>query len=194
MAGQLRHPFAGGWCHITLPGRSSRMTAIPLPLIGLRSWRGPGRPSLPFRHRVVAATRRGGRLGRSTGGIGKANDPDAIGYGGYPITTHDRGGSFTPKGGYVRPEPPLYSIPFRSLYSVNVPNLLMCGRCASMTHRALGSTRVQSTCAVTGQAAGLAAANCVKTGLTPRAYGQKHIRDLQRELKANGQKILGMNV
>ncbi|MDD4016922.1 MAG: FAD-dependent oxidoreductase [Kiritimatiellae bacterium] len=119
--------------------------------------------------------------------------PDAIGYGGYPITTHDRGGSFTPKGGYVRPEPPLYSIPFRSLYSVNVPNLLMCGRCASMTHRALGSMRVQSTCAVTGQAAGLAAANCVKTGLTPRAYGQKHIKDFQRELKANGQKILGMN-
>lgn len=91
--------------------------------------------------------------------------------------------------GYVRPEPPLYDIPYRCLYSANVPNLLMCGRCCSMTHRALGSMRVQSTCAVTGQAAGLAAANCVKTGLSPREYGRRHIRDLQRELLSFGQKI-----
>jgi hypothetical protein len=46
--------------------------------------------------------------------------------------------------------------------------------------------RVQSTCAVTGQAAGLAAANCVKTGLSPREYGKRHIHDLQNELKAAG--------
>ncbi len=102
--------------------------------------------------------------------------PDAIGYGGYPISTHDSGGSFHPNGDYHRPEPPIYDIPYRSLYSVNVPNLFMCGRCASMSHRALGSMRVQSTCAVTGQAAGLAAANCLKTGLSPRAYGEKHVR------------------
>ena len=114
---------------------------------------------------------------------------DAIGYGGYPITTHDSAGTFGSNHDYNRPEPAVYGIPYRCLYSVNVPNLLMCGRCCSMTHRALGSMRVQSTCAVTGQAAGLAAANCVKTGLSPRAYGKKHIRDLQRELVANGQKL-----
>ena len=114
---------------------------------------------------------------------------DAIGYGGYPITTHDSAGSFGSNGDYNRPEPALYGIPYRCLYSVNVPNLLMCGRCCSATHRALGSLRVQSTCAVTGQAAGLAAANCVKTGLSPREYGKRHIRDLQRELVANGQKL-----
>lgn len=116
--------------------------------------------------------------------------PDAIGYGGYPITTHDRGGTFTPRGGYVRPEPPPYDIPYRALYSVNIPNLFMCGRCASITHRALGSMRVQSTCAVTGQAAGLAAANCVKTGLSPRIYGEKHIKLLQAELLSHGQRLL----
>ena len=114
---------------------------------------------------------------------------DAIGYGGYPITTHGPEGSFGTNRGYVRPEPPLYDIPYRCLYSANVPNLLMCGRCCSMTHRALGSMRVQSTCSVTGQAAGLAAANCVKTGLSPREYGRRHIRDLQRELLSFGQKI-----
>jgi len=115
--------------------------------------------------------------------------PDAIGYGGYPITTHDSGGSFTSNGDYYRPEPKPYGIPYRSIYSVNVPNLFMCGRCCSMSHRALGSMRVQSTCAVTGQAAGLAAANCVKTGLSPREYGKRHIADLQRELKAAGQRL-----
>lgn len=115
--------------------------------------------------------------------------PDAIGYGGYPITTHDSGGSFDSRGDYYRPEPPLYDIPYRALYSVNVPNLLMCGRCASMTHRALGSMRVQSTCAVTGQAAGLAAARCAERGLTPRAYGEKFIAELQQELRAGGQRF-----
>ena len=114
---------------------------------------------------------------------------DAIGYGGYPITTHDSAGSFGTNRDYVRPEPPLYDIPYRCIHSVNVPNLFMCGRCCSMTHRALGSMRVQSTCAVTGQAAGLAAANCVKTGLLPREYGKRHIRDLQNELMSFGQKI-----
>lgn len=115
--------------------------------------------------------------------------PDAIGYGGYPITTHDSGGSFGHNGDYYRPEPKPYGIPYRSIYSVNVPNLFMCGRCCSMTHRALGSMRVQSTCAVTGQAAGLAAANCVKTGLSPREYGKRHIEDLRNELKAAGQRL-----
>ena len=115
--------------------------------------------------------------------------PDEIGYGGYPITTHDSGGVFTPNNDATRPEPPIYSIPFRCLYSVNVQNLLMCGRCASVTHRALGSTRVQSTCAVMGQAAGLAAANCAKTSLTPREYGRLHIRELQSQLEAAGQRV-----
>ena len=115
---------------------------------------------------------------------------DAIGYGGYPITTHDSGGTFQSNGDYYRPDPKPYGIPYRSIYSVNVPNLFMCGRCCSMSHRALGSMRVQSTCAVSGQAAGLAAANCVKTGLSPREYGKRHIKDLQRELEAAGQRLV----
>lgn len=115
--------------------------------------------------------------------------PDAIGYGGYPITTHNSAGTFGNNHDACRPEPPLYDIPYRSLYSVNVPNLLMCGRCVSMTHRALGSMRVQSTCSVTGQAAGLAAARCVQRGLSPREYGRLHIGELQTELRAAGQRF-----
>ena len=92
--------------------------------------------------------------------------PDAIGQGGYAVTTHNPEGSFAADPSYPRPQPPLYDIPLRSLHSINVPNLWMCGRCASMTHRALGSMRVQSTCAVTGEAAGRAAA---EKGLSGKA-------------------------
>ena len=100
-------------------------------------------------------------------GCEKDQFEDAIGYGGYPITTHDSGGSFDTHGDYYRPDPKPYGIPYRSIYSVNVPNLFMCGRCCSMSHRALGSMRVQSTCAVTGQAAGLAAAKGMGVSLDP---------------------------
>ena len=115
---------------------------------------------------------------------------DAVAYGGWTLDDHNPGG-FMNKGlasiEYTVNQG--YGIPFDCLYSVNVPNLLMCGRCCSMSHRALGSMRVQSTCAVTGQAAGLAAARCAEKGLSPREYGKRHIADLQAGLKAAGVNI-----
>ncbi|MCD6538622.1 FAD-dependent oxidoreductase [Candidatus Bathyarchaeota archaeon] len=53
-----------------------------------------------------------------------------------------------------------YSIPSRCLYSRNIENLLMAGRNISVTHVALGTTRVMMTCANLGQAVGTAAALC----------------------------------
>ena len=103
--------------------------------------------------------------------------PDGVAHGGYPISTHDGRGSFAAAGSsYPRPIPPVYDIPFRSLYSTNVVNLLMAGRCISMTHRALGSVRVEATCAETGEAAGHAAAVCAREGITPRTYGRRLLR------------------
>jgi len=77
---------------------------------------------------------------------------------------------------------PLYSIPFRCLYSVNIDNLLFAGRHVSVTHIVLGSVRVQATLSVLGQAAGTAAAMCVDKSWTPRAITQKHISALQQQL------------
>lgn len=37
---------------------------------------------------------------------------------------------------------PIYTVPFRALYSADVPNLLMGSRCESITHIALGSMRL----------------------------------------------------
>ena len=142
-----------------------------------------GKENPSFRYRLVAipwmlARREGMRIVgdyvlTEKDELAGAKFPDSIGTGGYPITTHDSGGTLTPRGDYHRPDPPPYEIPFRSLYSVNVPNLLMAGRCVSMTHRALGSMRVQSTCALTGEAAGHAAAICSKEVLLPREYGDR---------------------
>jgi len=53
---------------------------------------------------------------------------------------------------------PPYQIPFRSLVAKDGTNLLMAGRCLSADQLALSSARVSTTCAMMGQATGVAAA------------------------------------
>lgn len=53
---------------------------------------------------------------------------------------------------------PVYEVPFRTLYSKAVKNLITAGRCTSVTDGMWDIMRVIPCCAVTGQAAGLAAA------------------------------------
>ncbi|MBU1054560.1 MAG: FAD-dependent oxidoreductase [Proteobacteria bacterium] len=50
-----------------------------------------------------------------------------------------------------------YEIPLRCLKSINIKNLYGAGRCISVSHEALGSTRVMGTCISIGEQAGLAA-------------------------------------
>lgn len=53
---------------------------------------------------------------------------------------------------------PVYEVPFRTLYSAKVRNLICAGRCTSTTDAQWDLMRVIPCCAVTGQAAGTAAA------------------------------------
>lgn len=53
---------------------------------------------------------------------------------------------------------PVYEIPYSALYSKDVRNLIVAGRCISVTDSMWDISRVIPSCAVTGQAAGLAAA------------------------------------
>lgn len=53
---------------------------------------------------------------------------------------------------------PVYEIPFKTLYSKEVVNLVCAGRCISVTDPMWDISRVIPPCAVTGQAAGTAAA------------------------------------
>jgi hypothetical protein len=68
-------------------------------------------------------------------------------------------------------------VPFRSLYSRNVPNLMMAGRCMSATHVAMGATRVMGTGAKCGTVTGLAASLCKKHNCTPRELYEKHLQE-----------------
>ncbi|MBN2449462.1 MAG: FAD-dependent oxidoreductase, partial [Lentisphaeria bacterium] len=72
-----------------------------------------------------------------------------------------------------------YEVPFRCLYSRNVPNLMMAGRCFSCTHVGLGGPRVMLTCGQMGIATGFAASLCTKYATDPRGVGRNHIAELR---------------
>ena len=72
-----------------------------------------------------------------------------------------------------------YWIPFRCLYSTNIDNLMMAGRCFSASHVGLGSPRVINTGGQMGVAAGTAAALCKYYFATPRNVDQNHAAELR---------------
>jgi hypothetical protein len=72
-----------------------------------------------------------------------------------------------------------YYIPFRSLYSKDISNLMMAGRCFSCSHIGLAGPRVMNTCGQMGIATGFAAVLCKKHGATPRTVGKEHISALR---------------
>lgn len=82
------------------------------------------------------------------------------------------------------------SIPYRTLYSKNIENLFMAGRCHSATHIALGGTRVMRPCAAMGQAVGTAAAIATKNKETPRGVYKNHIKQLQDTLVKDGCRLM----
>ncbi|MBR4761439.1 MAG: FAD-dependent oxidoreductase, partial [Clostridia bacterium] len=117
--------------------------------------------------------------------IGARVFDDTVAYGGWQIDNHLPGGfNMTGQGeGHlqkVRLKEP-YGIPYRSLYSKNIENLMFAGRNISASHLAFATTRVMATCGVIGQAVGTAAALAVEKGILPRAVG-KCISELQERL------------
>lgn len=108
---------------------------------------------------------------------------DSIGFGSFFIDIHaiDEGGmeetTWRPPAGFR------YQIPYRCLVPKDVDNLLVAGRCISVSHVALGSTRVMSQCTLTGEAAGTAAALANRAGVAPRAVD---VKQLQETLRAAG--------
>ncbi len=117
--------------------------------------------------------------------------PDRISYGGWSLDVHHPRGIYSGAEGPFdcNPRVPIYSIPYRCLYSVNIDNLQFAGRHVSVTHVALGTVRVQSTLATLGQATGTAAAMCLKHGVTPRLLGRDYITELQQTLLKQDQYI-----
>ena len=69
-------------------------------------------------------------------------------------------------------------LPWRMLVPVQVPNLLVAGRCAGMQHLGQSAARASGACFVMGQAAGTAAAL--------RVAGRFSVAALQGALRADG--------
>jgi len=74
---------------------------------------------------------------------------------------------------------PVYEIPFRTLYSAKVRNLICAGRCVSTNETLWDVMRVIPCCAVTGEAAGVAAA-------MTDDFSSLDVAKLQKKLLENG--------
>lgn len=120
--------------------------------------------------------------------LGAVKHADAVGHGVWMVDIHD------PKGtGYTTHsdrgnsnmlrEGTSYHIPLGMCLNAHVPNLAVVGRCASSTHEAHSSVRVQTHCMVMGQGVGTAAALALDSGLE---LGQVDLPALQTTLRADG--------
>lgn len=110
--------------------------------------------------------------------------PNNVAYGGWTLDDHDFHGFHS--NGLANAEfyPPVpYGIPFSTMYSVNVPNLVFAGRNISATHMGLSSTRVMATCALIGQAVGTAVSIALRENVTPAVVDAEYISELQATLE-----------
>jgi len=107
---------------------------------------------------------------------------DAIGVNGWPLEQHVAGDvrwSWPPipgSRGYNQ-------LPYRMLLPLGIDNLLVAGRCASMTQEGQSAARVSGGCFVMGQAAGSAAALALAQKLSARAID---VGKLQAQLAREG--------
>lgn len=77
---------------------------------------------------------------------------------------------------------PVFEVPFSSLYSKTVKNLITAGRCTSVTEPMWDIMRVIPCCAVTGEAAGVAAA-------MTDDFATLDVETLQAALRKNGVRL-----
>jgi hypothetical protein len=106
--------------------------------------------------------------------------PDAIGVNGWPVEEHVAGNvEFRFQTGARG----FNQLPYRMIVPLKVENLLVAGRCASMTHGGQSAARVSGPCFVMGQAAGAAAHLALQSGKGPR---QVDVQALQQHLERNG--------
>jgi hypothetical protein len=120
--------------------------------------------------------------------LGCASFEDSIGVNGWPIESHVA-------GDVVFKFPPIpesrgfNELPYRMLIPESLDNLLVAGRCASMTHDGQSAARVSGACFAMGEAAGTAAALALGGNTIPRDIA---VNKLQLELRKQGA-FLGQN-
>jgi hypothetical protein len=111
-----------------------------------------------------------------------ASFADSIGVNGWPIEDHVAGDvvfrfpSIPESRGFNE-------MPYRMLLPEGMDNLLVAGRCASMTHEGQSAARVSGACFVMGEAAGTAAALALTGNTPPRDIAMEK---LQQALTGQG--------
>jgi hypothetical protein len=114
--------------------------------------------------------------------LGCASFDDSIGVNGWPMESHVA-------GDVVFRFPPIpesrgfNELPYRMLVPERADNLLVAGRCASMTHDGQSAARVSGACFAMGEAAGMAAALALAGNTIPRDIATEK---LQQQLKEQG--------
>jgi FAD dependent oxidoreductase len=109
-----------------------------------------------------------------------ADFPDSIGVNGWPVEEHKAGDvefrfQRSPRG--------YNQLPYRMLVPLAVENMLVAGRCASMTHGGQSAARVSGACFAMGEAAGSAAHLALRFGV---AVPDLDVGELQTHLMQNG--------
>jgi FAD dependent oxidoreductase len=108
--------------------------------------------------------------------LASAKFDDCLGLNAWPVEQHVAGGI---EWAFPRDTANAYNhLPWRMLVPQGVTNLLVAGRCASMTHRGQSAARASGACFAMGQAAGTAAAL--------RVAGRFGVPALQQALVADG--------
>jgi len=111
-----------------------------------------------------------------------ASFDDSIGVNGWPMEQHVA-------GNVIFKFPPIpescgfNELPYRMLMPEGLDNLLVAGRCASMTHDGQSAARVSGACFAMGEAAGTAAALALGGNTAPREIA---VDRLQQQLKQQG--------
>ena len=132
----------------------------------------------------IRETRRviGGYLLSGEDVLGCASFEDSIGVNGWPMEVHVAGDvifKFPP----IPESRGFNELPYRMLLPQGVDNLLVAGRCASMTHDGQSAARVSGACFAMGEAAGSAAALALSGNTIPRDIA---VEKLQQTLQQQG--------
>ena len=114
--------------------------------------------------------------------LGCASFEDSIGVNGWPLEQHVMGDvifKFPP----IPESRGFNELPYRMLVPEGLDNLLMAGRCASMTHDGQSAARVSGACFAMGEAAGTAAALALSSNTGARDIA---VEKLQQALQHQG--------
>jgi FAD dependent oxidoreductase len=112
--------------------------------------------------------------------LGCASFEDSIGVNGWPMESHVAGDvifKFPP----IPESRGFNELPYRMLTPEGIDNLLVAGRCASMTHDGQSAARVSGACFAMGETAGLSAALALGGNTIPREIAVEKLQDQLRQ-------------